>query len=297
MIKASYEVIQPHGEQSFLIRRFDGVAFNAPYHFHEELELTLISQGNGKRYVGNHMEDFSPGDLVLIGSNLPHCWKLDKSDQAEISGSAIVIQFTKTFLGDCFFEKTELKHIKKLLQRSCGGIRFDTHLSASLSETLLELSEEKNSFKVLIGLLEVLERLAVTTAYTLLDQNNFTAERTPAEQERINPVIAYMVENFRSDINLNTAAAIAHMTPNAFCKYFKKATRKTFIETIIDYSMNYAKQQLIQTDKPVSDISFESGFGDLSHFYKMFKIKMGLSPLNYRKRFMNSVNGIDNVAV
>jgi AraC-like DNA-binding protein len=112
------------------------------------------------------------------------------------------------------------------------------------------------------------------------------AERSRAEQERINPVFAYLVEHFTGHVSLDAAASIAHMTPNAFCKYFKKITRKTFMETVIEYRLNYATQQLIQTDKPISDISFESGFGDVSHFYKMFKTKMHQSPLNYRKNFM-----------
>ena len=114
-------------------------------------------------------------------------------------------------------------------------------------------------------------------------------DRTVAEQERINPVFAYLVENFRQPVSLDVAAGIANMTTNAFCKYFKKITRKTFMETIIEYRLNYAIQQLVQTDKPISEISFESGFGDVSHFYKMFKAKMNLSPLNYRKRFMRNL--------
>jgi len=58
------------------------------------------------------------------------------------------------------------------------------------------------------------------------------------------------------------------------------------METIIEYRLNYATQQLVQTDKQISEISFDSGFGDVSHFYKTFKTKMRLSPLNYRKKFM-----------
>ena len=101
---------------------------------------------------------------------------------------------------------------------------------------------------------------------------------------------AYLVENFRQQVSLNVAAGIANMTPNAFCKYFKKITRKTFMETIIEYRLNYATQQLVQTDKPISEISYDSGFGDVSHFYKMFKLKMHLSPLNYRKKFVRDLD-------
>jgi len=289
MIKASYEVLQPANTQSFLVRKFDKLAFDAPYHFHEEYELTCIIKGAGKRYVGSHMEDFVCGDVVLLGPNLPHCWKLEGGDVLPGEASAIVIQFNDAFLGDEFFNKFELLHIKKLFQKSGCGVSFHSDTQAEVKQLLLSLVEEKSNFRILIGLLEVLQCLASSDEYILLDQHRIVAERSSAERERINPVFAYLVENFRKQVSLDKAASIANMTTNAFCKYFKKVTRKTFMETIIEYRLNYAIQQLVQTDKPISEISFESGFGDVSHFYKMFKAKMHLSPLNYRKRFMRNL--------
>jgi len=103
MIKASYEIIQPVNGQSFLFRKFDKFAFDAPYHFHAEYELTSILKGTGKRYAGSHMEDFVSGDLVLLGPNLPHCWKLEPGNEAQTNPSAIVVQFNACFLGDDFF--------------------------------------------------------------------------------------------------------------------------------------------------------------------------------------------------
>jgi AraC-like DNA-binding protein len=290
MIKASYEVLQPTSGHSFLFRKFDKLAFNAPYHFHEEFELTYILRGGGKRYVGSHMENFAGGDLVLLGSNLPHCWKLESDSTDDADASAIVIQFSCNFLGDDFFNKAELQGIKKLFQKSASGISFHSGTKNAVNQSMKQLSEEKSNFKLLIGFLEILQRLAVSTEYTLLDQHRIVAEQSSAEQERINPVFAYLVENFRSHVSLDTASGIANMTPNAFCKYFKKITRKTFMETVIGYRLNYATQQLVQTDKPISEISFDSGFGDVSHFYKMFKHKMHQSPLNYRKNFMRSLD-------
>lgn len=295
MIKASYEVLQPINGLSFLLRKFDSFAFDAPYHFHAEYELTYIPEGAGKRYVGSHMQDFTAGDLVLIGPNLPHCWKLEPGNETQTPASAIVIQFDGNFLGDEFFNKDELQHIKRLFQKSGSGISFHGDTQKIVNQSLLALSEERNSFRMLIGLLEALQRLAQTSEYSLLDQNQVIAERSLAEQERINPVFAYLVENFRHQVSLDAAAGIANMTTNAFCKYFKKITRKTFMETIIEYRLNYAIQQLVQTDKPISAIAFESGFGDVSHFYKMFKVKMHLSPLNYRKKFMRSFEGADHL--
>lgn len=287
MIKASFEIIQPANGQSFLFRKFDRSAFEAPYHFHPEYELTYIIEGTGKRYVGSHMGDFVAGDLVLLGPNLPHCWKLEQGDQSP--AGAIVVQFDGAFLGNDFFDKNELQHIKKLFQKSGSGICFKSVTQTAVDKNLQVLNKEKNNFRMLMGLLEILQKLASTNDYVLLDQNMVIAERTLAEQERINPVYAYLVENFRNQVSLDTAAGIANMTTNAFCKYFKKITRKTFMETIIEYRLNYAIQQLVQTDKPISEISFESGFGDVSHFYKTFKQKMHISPLNYRKKFMQSL--------
>ena len=290
MIKASFEVLQTGSRQSFLARRFDQWAFDGPYHFHPEYELTSIIKGTGKRYVGSHMEDFMAGDLVLLGPNLPHCWKLGQLTGQQIDAGAIVIQFNESFLGDDFFNKPELQEIKKLFQRSVSGVSFKGSTQADVNERLNVLSTKGSNFDKMIGLLDILQRLAVSDEYTLLDQNQSIGERTAAEQERINPVFAYLVENFRQQVSLDKAAGIANMTPNAFCKYFKKITRKTFMETIIDYRLNYATQQLVQTDKPISEISFDSGFGDVSHFYKMFKVKMHMSPLNYRKKFVRDLD-------
>ena len=282
MLKASYEVLQPPGNHSFLVRTFGKTGFSAPYHFHPEYELTWIVKGSGKRYAGSNMAGFTDGDLVLLGPHVPHCWKLQPDGKKSVARS-VVIQFSPNFLGNDFFNKAELLNIHQLFQRSSSGIQFMKGTKAQ--ELIKELTEEKNNFKQLIRLLEILQQLAVSKEYVLLDQQRLTAEISPANQARINPIFAYLVENFRREVSLNKAAAIAGMTPNAFCKYFKRITRKTFMETVIEYRINYATQQLIQSDKTISDICYDSGFGDISHFYKMFKAKMQVSPLHYRQQF------------
>jgi len=290
MIKASFEVLQPANRQSFLVRKFDQWVFDGPYHFHPEYELTFITKGSGKRYVGTHMEDFFTGDLVLLGPNLPHCWKLANIDQTQHEAGAIVIQFTADFLGEHFFDRPEMQDIRKMFERSVSGMSFVGNTQAEINTLLKGLVDDENNFNRLLKLLDILQRLAVNNDFMLLDQNQSMATNSLSQQERINPIFAYLVENFRQSVSLDKAATVANMTPNAFCKYFKKITRKTFMETIIEYRLNYATQQLVQSDKPISEIAFESGFGDVSHFYKMFKVKMGLSPLNYRKQFMRDLN-------
>ncbi len=152
------------------------------------------------------------------------------------------------------------------------------------------LAEEEEPFRKLILFLQILHDLSLSKEYILLDKQQKISSHSSSERERINAVLAYIVDNFREEITLDEASAIAKMTATAFCRYFKKITRKTFIQTVTEYRVNYATQQLVQTDKPVSDICYESGFGDVSHFYKTFRAKNKLSPLHYRKRFMKEIS-------
>ena len=290
MIKASYEVLQPDGRQSFLIRRFNRLAYDAPYHFHPEFELTYIINGHGKRYVGSRLDEFTSGDLILLGPNMPHCWKLETPVDELDNVGAVVIQFAGDFLGNSFFQKEELQYINQLLKKSNSGIYFSGKTRERVNKKILNLSTETDHFKILIGLLDILQDLATSDEYIILDEQRDTADLLANDQERINPVFAYLVENFRTQVSLEEVAAIANMTPNAFCKFFKRITRKTFMETVITYRLNYAIQQLVQTDYPISQIAFDSGFGDVSHFYKTFKQKMKVSPLSYRKRFKINLN-------
>ncbi len=290
MLKASYEVLQHSAAHSFLFKVFGELAFTAPYHYHPEFELTLILEGAGKRYTGSHMADFKAGDLVLLGSHLPHCWKLEGDLASRALANTIVIQFAPDFLGGDFFSRPEMGPIDKLLQKSSCGIQFTGTAQETARERMLAMAEETNDFQRLMGLLGILQALALSKDAILLEPQRVAAGLAPLDRERTYPIFAYLVENFRGDISLDGAAAIAGMTPNAFCRYFKKITRKTFMETVIDYRLNHATQQLIQTDKPISAICFDSGFGDVSHFYKMFRARTQLSPLNYRRKFMAETN-------
>lgn len=282
MARAAFEALDPYNDNSFLLREFR--EFTAPYHFHPEHELTLIVKGKGNRYVGNHMDIYSSGDLVLIGTNLPHCWKIENNQEEENEVASIVIQFSNDFLGTDFLARPELSQILDLLERSKHGIQFLNHTAEEITNRLVLLAKEPNSFKRLIEFLEILHTLAISKEYILLDKHATKAHQS-GKTERINTVLGYIIDNYKNEILLDHAAALVNMTPNAFCKYYKKTTKKTFIETVTDYRINYAIQQLINSDKSISDICFENGFGDLSHFYKLFKRKMKLSPLKYRKEF------------
>ncbi|REA60443.1 AraC family transcriptional regulator [Dyadobacter luteus] len=287
MVKAQFESIDTNPDISFRVRRFLLERFTVPYHFHPEYELTLIVKGTGKRYVGNSMEDFKAGDLVFLGSDLPHCWKSDQYDDG--SGvESIVIQFEGDFLGKDFFERPELLPIAHLLVRSAQGICFNDSVSLEIAPLMQQLESEPNPFQKLAQLLSILNRLAVKSEYQLLHEG-ITPVIAGQSKERINTALGYIVDHFRQEILLEDVSSAVNMSPNAFCKYFKKATSKTFIEMVNEYRINFAAQQLLNTDHAVSEICYESGFGDVSYFHKVFKKKMKSSPLDYRKQFLKSI--------
>lgn len=296
MLKPAFEAIQSNNSSSFLLRTFQQEAFRAPYHFHPEYELTLITGGNGKRYTGNRMESFSSGDLVLLGANLPHCWKIVSRSKDKLStkassdsyrAGAIVIQFTSDFLGKEFFKRPELKTISRLLQFSENGLQFSGKVRTKVEKKIKSLVSQKNDFEKMIGFLQILQQLALSKEYRLLSPRNISRSADQEEQYRIHQALSYIKENFRNKITLEQVAKTMNLSINAFCKYYKKITRQTFMETVIEYRLNYAAHQLVQTELPVASICFDSGFGDISHFNKTFKSKMQESPLQYRKRFVN----------
>ncbi len=286
-MKPSLESVSSSGMHSFLVRQFEEKSFRAPYHFHPELELTFILKGSGKRYVGANMSDFYPGDFVLLGSNLPHCWKTESSRTKDKS-SSVVIQFQKDFLGADFFEKPEMSRVLHLLQKSDSGIQF-TNNTTLYQNKMQELLQEPNSCKKVILLLDLLHQLSVSKKYILLQKQKTHTTLSATEQQRLHTVMVYIVEHFTDTISLTKAASLANMTPAAFCKYFKRITRKTFIEAVTDYRVDYASQQLIHTNHSISQISFDSGFNDLSHFHKTFKTRLQLSPLCYRNTFLQKL--------
>ncbi len=289
MIKPLFESINAQNDNSFSIRVFEQETFTSPYHYHPEFELTLINKGSGKRYVGNHLEHFNKGDLVFLGPNLPHCWKTDPYIKGEINASSIVVQFTNDFLGHDFFNKPELLGIKKLLERSQRGIVYNRSIVPEITRDLKKLGKEEMCFKKLHILLEVLHKLSVTADFTLLNRLNHIPIKSGGDLERINKVFSYIIDNFKTNVCLDEVAHLACMTPNAFCKYFKKVTHKTFIEVVVEYRLNYATTQLIHTNKSVGQICFDCGFNDVAHFIRMFKSKMEVSPLQYKKKFTENL--------
>lgn len=281
-MRAFFEKIPTIEESSFLSRRIVIPYFDAPLHYHPEYELTLIIQGNGKRFVGDSIENFEAGDLVLLGSNLPHFWRSDKVfyENSKPVSEAIVIQFSTNFIKDILEKLPECKSIISMMNLSKSGIKF-----SGVFQPFLEKIVEERGTKRLLRLLELLEFLSKTTDYQLLASEHFNIKPDDAENERMKKILEFTLDNFQNEILIETIAEIAHLTVPSFCRYFKSRTRKTYIEYLNEIRVSHARKLLINNELGISQIGLESGFQNLSHFHRIFKNQVGVTPLAYRRNF------------
>lgn len=276
-MKAILEDIKTNqGISSFHAFRYQVPYFQFKWHYHPEFELTYIVKGNGYRIVGNSYELFNDGDLVLLGSNLPHTWS-GKAD-GEVNSDAIVIQFSSEFISP-FLELNESILIKKMLESSLRGINFEP--DEQLVTKIIEITETNGVDRILklISILDILSKKQIK----LIAPNTFHNVVSKKSEVRINKVCLFIQNNFQNKIYLKEVADLIYLTESNFCKFFKKATGKTYSDYVNEIRINEASRLLIQSDKTISQISFECGFETLSYFNRVFLNKKGITPSFYRK--------------
>ena len=276
-MKAILEDIKTNqGISSFHAFRYQVPYFQFKWHYHPEFELTYIVKGNGYRIVGNSYEPFNDGDLVLLGSNLPHTWS-GKAD-GDVNSDAIVIQFSSEFILP-FLELNESLLIKNMLDSSLRGINFEP--DEQLVTKIIEITETNGVERILklISILDILSKKQIK----LIAPNTFHNVVSRKSEVRINNVCLFIQNNFQNKIYLKEVADLIYLTESNFCKFFKKATGKTYSDYVNEIRINEASRLLIQSDKTISQISFECGFETLSYFNRVFLNKKGITPSVYRK--------------
>ena len=283
-IKADLENIQ-FENKSFYYKVFD-INNHKPnhkyqkWHYHPEIELVYVSNGEGKRQVGLHLSNYSDGDLVLIGSNVPHTGFTEYFDQER---KEVVIQFKPEFLGNSIESVFEFKKISKLLELSKQGLVFHGETKKNIGISMLGLKYESN-FQQLLTLIRILESLACSDEFTILNKDDFSKSNSIIENERINKIFNYIKINYKDKVYLEEASNLIYMTKPSFCRYFKKHTGKRFTEFLNEYRINNALKLLAQTEMDIKNICYECGFNNFSHFNRLFKNTLNLTPSEYRKK-------------
>lgn len=286
--KPLFEKITPSFGSSFTVRNYKNPCENDNpfWHFHPEMELVWVRGGSGKRHVGNHLSYFRDGDLVFLGANLPHNGFTDRLTGNE---SEVVVQMMPDFLGESFFEIPEMKSVKQLFDRSKLGVSFYGETKRQIGKRLEEMSERKGLDR-LLEFLNILKTMSESSEYKLLNAESYGLEVKPQDNERINTVYQFVRKNFDRTIFLEEIAAEVNMTIPAFCRYFKKQSGKTFTQFVNEFRIVHACKLLTEQPSGITEIAFESGFNNFSHFNKLFKEYTGKSPSAYRKEWRQIVN-------
>jgi AraC-like DNA-binding protein len=283
-MKALLEQHLPGIESSITILDLDMTCFDGPYYFHPEMELTWIRQSSGRRYVGGNVSDYGPDDLVLVGANVPHCWQSRKESNPN-NAQAIVVQFHPNFTGEEFLQLPELSTIQNFLQSVASGVLIKGNTQAKIVSIMAQCAAAEGFYR-LLRFLEILDIVANSKEVEHIAPYSASIKASPAETERFQKVFSYLIGNYQQEISLKTVAKIANLTPTAFCRYLKNTTRKTLVEIVTEFRINQACQLLRNSEKPVHEICFECGFGNISYFNKTFKAITEKTPLQYRNLFL-----------
>ncbi|MBK7634549.1 MAG: AraC family transcriptional regulator [Saprospiraceae bacterium] len=275
------EKIQPTFGQSFAMRKFEEINPNIQpfWHFHPELEIVYIKKGSGKRHVGNHISYYNGGDLIMLGPNLPH---YGFTDRLAGDTSEIVVQMREDFLGKDFFKLQEMQNIDILFERSKAGLSFYGNTKDEVGSRLNSMFY-MDPFDTLMEYLHILHILADSKEYNVLNATGVALIVQGQDTDRIDTIYKYVRKNFTESIQLGDIAALANMTVPSFCRYFKRITGKTFTEFVNEFRIVHACKLLSEERHTVSEVCFESGFNNFSHFNRQFKEKTGKSPNAYRK--------------
>lgn len=279
--KPSFEKVDPSFGSSFSFKSFNQQHQNNNHtfwHYHPEIELVYVNDGAGKRQIGSHVSYYQQGDLILIGANLPHC---GFTDSLTDNDRETVIQFSPDFLGKNFWEIPEMRNVRVLLERAKNGIVFHGKDKNLIGEKIEALNSLTN-YKRLLGLLDILNMLENAKDFTLLNAEGFVLDTELGNNNRINVIFNFVKNEFKRNIALEEIADVVSMTVPAFCRYFKKTTGKTFVQFVNEYRLVHAAKLLHEKQISITDVCFESGFNNFSHFNKQFKKFTGKSPSIYR---------------
>ena len=294
-MKLTYKQTERRPGNSFMVRQDTIPCIEHNWHFHPELELIYFLKSTGTRYVGNSIGSFGPGELYLIGSNVPHLFKNEKEYYEEAAdGKAvdlIVVKFETTFLGGDFFDLVEAQKIAALFQKANRGLQFSRATTYLTHNHMVGLVGSHGMSRV-VELLKILDILSVSENYTALCNEDVISTFKKDEKERMAEIINYLTEHFDQKIRLEKIAEIAHMTPNSFCRYFKKQTKKSFSQYLNEIRIQHACKLLIEGHHQISDICFQSGFNTFTNFNRQFKLLMKVTPSEFMKKYEVQEEGI-----
>lgn len=272
-------------DESFRLIEIGGGYSGCNWHFHPEFQLGYVVSGSGQRVIGDSVHAIEPGEIILLGPNLPHVWHYESGPNV-CKVEAIAIHFRDNFLGADFFNAPEASDIRLLFSRASQGLQVvgDTRL------TVIQMIEELRSqagFKRLLSLLGILDAIARSRSALTLCSPLFQPLSGNLDLERLRRVIDFIQVNFAEPLDRDSVADIAHMSPSGFSRFFKARTGLAFNEYVADVRVGHACRSLMDPKRTITEIAINCGFTDLSTFNRTFHKLRGLTPSEFRSKMQS----------
>ena len=270
----------PKPDNSTLIVQEDRAEnFYSKLHQHEEIQLSFILKGEGTFFIGDAFGQFAPGDFFAIGAHLPHVFSNEPSPEGV---HMISLFFTPESYGPGFFEHPEFHSLGPFFDAVKQGFRIDSS-NGSIADRMPEMMR-LSPLKRFLTFIEILHHLSDSTK-EMLSSDIHRKKFSEAEGKRMRDIMDYTLENYSQNLSVSEAAEIANMSPNAFCRYFRQRTNKTYMGFVTDIRIGQACRLLTRNrDLRVSEIAFRSGFNNLTHFNRKFRQVKGMTPSAFRER-------------
>jgi AraC-like DNA-binding protein/quercetin dioxygenase-like cupin family protein len=267
-------------DHALLVQVDEGTGFYGRLHYHPEYQITAIERGEGLLYAGTSVSSFEPGDVFILGSEMPHLFK-ETAQHNSIGVRAVSLFFDEASLGQQFFETKELQVLIRTLHDSNRGMKAGALNTASLHHEILETVNLKEEY-LYIRFLEILSRIARSSPSYLNDDVVAKADTTQ-NQDRLNEVINFALKTFDQEIKIEHVAEMSFLSRSHFSAAFKLKTGKTFIDFLNTIRIENACIQLKNQNTTIEQACYASGFRNASNFVRQFKRIKKMTPSQYRK--------------
>lgn len=287
-MKPLLHIVPVQQQASFSVRHDVKLNFGTIWHYHPELELHYIIKGEGLRFVGDDINNFRAGDIVLLGQNLPHTWHCHEDYFREDSDKhieAIVIQFLPDCFGKSFLSLPEAWPISCLFEKASKGLIITGNTRKLLSIEMLKMLDA-TGLERLVVLLKILEILTESKEYKTITTTHSFYNIKSSDYSRLNKIYNYTFTHYNREIALDCIASECSLSPSYFCRYFKQMTGKTYHEFLIEVRISIACRMLLEGRETIEQICYECGFNNLTNFFKYFKRLKKMTPAKYRDKFI-----------
>jgi len=282
-MKMMHEQLNILGSSCIKVKWDDFPHFTFPWHYHREFEIVSVLKSYGTRYVGDSIESFNEGDIVLLGSNLPHYWKNHEifyTQNPDYRVNAVVVQFSPELFSHTTLSLPEFAAIQRLLQNAQRGIRFTDQRNKTINRRLLRMLRLTGMERYL-ELLAILHQMASCTQYQLLAGAHFEKNKIEETDQRLSKILTYINYNYTKKISIDDIASLSGMNVTALCRFFRQKTGKTIVCHTNEMRIGFACKLLVEARLSISQIALECGFNNLSNFNKTFKSITSYTPTEY----------------